>query len=307
VHDETGREESIFLIAHDFEHLYWWQASSELPTMQFQFPKNIDDANFLSSESGSPAAIVDSSGSVEMITVAGTRTTLYGDGIDDLENARIWTDTLDCDSWYVAWLLKDGSIRSGLRGIPSVTRAADDLWNDPTFAAEFGTLTPFWYGRQEMHVATLNGLPCLIIVRFADDGAGVCFLDPKTLVSVRSPLVIREFVSELALASGRWLVAALLKKGNELRNRLLVWDLNSGAHLPVGGWLEKIGDVYHVIAANDAADSFQTFQVFRTLEQYPQENYSELVRFDWPSGQITQLERFRNLRIWPVKYDPSEE
>jgi hypothetical protein len=66
-----------------------------------------------------------------------------------------------------------------------------------------------------------------------------------------------------------------------------------------GGWFEENGDVYHPVVTAET-NSFQTVQVFRTLEHPPHENFFQLLRFDWPSGKITPLQRFQRLRIWPV-------
>jgi len=113
--------------------------------------------------------------------------------------------------------------------------------------------------------------------------------------------VIRELVGELTIAGGRWLVAALLKNGSKPQNRIMVWDLDSDADDPIGGWFEQVGDIYQVIVTTENADSFQTVQVFRILELPPYENFCEMVRFDWPSGEITRFNQFKNLRIWPVE------
>jgi hypothetical protein len=272
----------------------------------FIFERPIEEARFLSSEPGSPVATVDSHGAVETITPEGNSETLYRPrGDENLQSVRIWVDPLDHLAWYVVSLALDGSVLSGLHGVPSSHRMADDLWNDALFTAEFDSPSEaYWRGiRRDMVLGTLDGLPCLIVTRIANWGAGVCFLDPKTLLSIRRPLAIREFVGEMTIAGGRWLVTALLKDDNQPRHRLLVWDLDADADKPVGGWFEQVGDVYHPVVTAETADSFQTVQVFRTLELPPHENFFQLVRFEWPSGEITLLQRFQSLRIWPVAYE----
>ena len=300
---QRNRQGSIDLVAHDWQHLYYWRTSSQLPTMQFTIEKPIEEARFLSSESGSPVATVDSDGTVKIMTPEGSTETLGRPRLGErLQSIRIWVDPLVHGAWYVVSLALDGSVSSGLRGVPSSIRKADDLWNDAVFAAEFDSpLEASWQGlRRDMILGTLDGLPCLVATRIAYWGAGVCFLDPTTLLSIRRPLVIREFVGEVTIAGGRWLVAALLKNDNKPQNRLLVWDLDADDDNPVGGWFVEKGDVYHPIVTAETKDSFQTVQVFRTLELPPHENYFQLFRFDWPSGEITVLQRFKDLRIWAV-------
>ncbi len=301
---QRNRQGSIDLIAHDWQHLYYWRNSSQLPTMQFPCVRPTEEARFLSSEPGSPVATVDSYGTVETITPDGNRETLYCPRRDkNLQSARIWVDPLDHAAWYVVTLALDGSVSSGLHGVPSSNRMADDLWQDPLFTAEFDSPSEAsWRGlRREMALGTLDGLPCLIVTRIAYWGAGVCFLDPKTLLSLRQPVAIREFVGDMTIASGRWLVTALLKDDNQPSHRLLVWDLDSDNNQPVGGWFEQVGDVYDPVVIAETAESFQTIQVFRTLELPPYENYFQLVLFEWPSGDITPLQRFQSLRILPVE------
>jgi hypothetical protein len=306
---QRNRQGSIDLIAHDWSHLYYWQSSSQLPAMQFTPERTIEEARFLSSEPGSPVATVDSYGTVETITPDGRSDTLYRPPRDEhLQSVRIWVDPLDRSSWYVLTLAGDGSVASGLHGVPSLNRPADDLWNDPLFVTENGSPSEiYWQGlRRDMVLGTLDGLPCLVVTRIAPWGAGVCFLDPKTLLSIRRPLVIREFVGDLSIAGGRWLLAALLKDDNQPHHRLLLWDLDSDSGQPAGGWFEEAGDVYFPIVTAERVDSFQTVQVFRTLELPPHENFFQLVRFAWPPGKITLLQRYQDLRIWPVA-DESEQ
>ena len=306
---QRNRQGSIDLVGSDSQHLYYWRSSSQLPTTQFTLEEPLEDARFLSSDSGSPVATVDSHGTVKTVTAEGSTETVYHSRRDEsLQSVRIWVDPLDYGAWYVVSLALDGSVASGLHGVPSSERKADDLWNGALFASEFDShAEAYWQGlRRNMILGTLDGLPCVIVTRIADWGAGMCFLDPKTLLSIRRPLVIREFVGEVTIASGRWLVAALLKDENEPLNRLRVWDLDADNDTPIGGWFEEQGDVYHLVVTAETKDSFQTLQVFRTLELPPHENFFQLVRFDWPSGEITLLRRFQSLRIWPVVGEPDQ-
>jgi hypothetical protein len=288
-------------MACDSQHLYFWQESGAQPIMQFQIPQHIEDASFLSSDPGSPIAIVDSHGDIEIAGPDGSRKRHYTSNAQpNMGGARIWVDPDDQGSWYAVVLTPDWALSSGLHDIPTSTRTSNDLWNVPIFQAE--SHNPWLQNPlPEMALGTLTGLPCLVVTRKAHWGAGVCFLDPKTLVSLRRPLVIRESVGEVAIAAGRWLLAALLKNNSEPKNRLMVWDLDSEAGDPIGGWFEEIDNVYHLIVTTEKADSFQTVQVFHTFELPPHENPFQMVCFDWPSGEITQIQKFKYLKIWPVE------
>src|SRR5262245_17698675 len=102
----------------------------------------------------------------------------------------------------------------------------------------------------------------------------------------------------MAVASGRWLIVTLLQKG-EVKNRIVVWDLDSDAEEPIGSWMMEHGDVYHTIVMEARTDGFQTLQVFRTFDQAVSDAY-QLIRFDWPPGQLELLERNTRIRIWRV-------
>lgn len=299
-----NREGSLDLVAHDFEHLYYWQGSNPQPTMEFRIPHVVQDARFLSADTGSPVAVVDSEGTVETVTLEGGRTELHKPkGNYHQADARIWFDPEDRKSWFVITLTNDWTVSSGLQGVPSSTRTQEELWGDPFFEDKFGPGSPFWHGyHRDLAFGTLNGLPCLMVTRIAGGGAGICFLDPKTLVSIRLPVAIPGFVGEVKIVGGRWLLAAMLKNENVPQNRLVVWDLGTDDHAPIGAWLEEVGDVYHVITVEETANSFETLQVFRTLEIPPYENFFQMIRFGWPSGKITRFHRCQDLRIWPVEY-----
>jgi hypothetical protein len=301
---QRNSQGSIDLIAHDFQHLYYWQNSSQLPTMQFTQDTTIQDARFLSADPGSPVALVDSHGTVDIITPNGSRKTLHRPSRQEIvDAAQIWVDPLDREAWYVLLMLRDGEVSSALHGDPASRKTAADLWNDALFRSEFDApgSKVYWGSGGEMILATLDGLPCLIAKRgniYRE--SGMCFLDPKTLLPIRRSLICHEFTGDVAIAGERWLIGALLKNDNQPRNRLLVWDLDAADGKPSGGWFEQKGDVYHVVVTGATKDSFQTLQVFRTLELPPHENFYQLVRFEWPSGEISLLQVFQSLRIWPV-------
>jgi hypothetical protein len=301
---QRNSQGSIDLIAHDFQHLYYWQNSSQLPTMQFTQDTTIQGARFLSADPGSPVAVVDSHGAVDIITPNGSRKTLHRPSRQEIvDAAQIWVDPLDREAWYVLLMLRDGEVSSALHGDPASRKTAANLWNDALFRSEFDApgSKVYWASGGEMILATLDGLPCLIAKRrnmYRE--SGMCFLDPKILLPIRRSLICHEFTGDVAIAGERWLIGALLKNDNQPRNRLLVWDLDAADGKPSAGWFEQKGDVYHVVVTGATEYSFQTLQVFRTLELPPHENFYQLVRFEWPSGEIALLQVFQSLRIWPV-------
>lgn len=291
---QRNRQGSVDLIAHDFQHLYYWRTSSQLPTMQFPLSERILDAQFLTSAAGSPVATISRQGTVKVITAEGECTTLC-DGTEDLQDARIWLDPLDNDAWYVVSLTQDWRVVSGLHGLASLQKDEADVWDDAVFVQAFDG---WWNNIAHMALGTLDGLPCLILSRQAlgRGGEGVCFLDPRTLLPVRRPLVVREFVGEMTIAGGRWLVVALLQDRKNLRNRIVIWDLDSEDDEPVGAWFERRGDLYDANVITQSKESLQTVQVYHSFE----ESFRELCRFDWPPGTLTPLQRFSHLQIWPV-------
>jgi hypothetical protein len=158
-----------------------------------------------------------------------------------------------------------------------------------------------WNNIAHVALVALDGLPCLILGRQAfgsrgERGEGVCFLDPRTLLPVRRPLVIREFVAGMTIAGGRWLVTTLLQDRTAVRNRIVIWDLDSEDEEPIGAWFERRGDLYDAIVIAQQKESFQTIQVYHSFD----ERSFELCRFDWPPGGLVPLRRFSRLRIWPV-------
>lgn len=299
---QRNSQGSLDLVAHDWQHLYFWQSPSPQPIMEFPVAHMIEDACFLSRDPGSPVGTVTSRGDVATFAPDGNTRELYtSDETVSLRSARIWVDPDEDGSWYALTLTQDWALSSAHGGAPIV--ATNDALIDDSACPAKGESWGFLTKHRRMEIAKLNGLPCVILTRQADWGMAVFFLDPRTLVSLRRPLVIHEFVSEVTIAAGRWLVAALLKNGNEPKHRLMAWDLDADSDEPIGRWFEQSGDVYHVIVIAEKADSFSTLQVFRTLDLYPVKNYFQLVRFDWPSGQVTPLQRFDDLRIWPVELE----
>lgn len=290
-----NQEGSMDLVAQDVQHLYYWQKSSQLPTMQFPLSDRILDARFLKPVPTIPVATVSTRGTTKVITAEGKCTTIC-DGIEDLQDSRIWLDPLDSDAWYVVSLTQDWRVTSGLHGTASVQKEEAELWDGAVFREAFDGL---WNNVAHMTLAILDGLPCLIISRQAlgREGEGVCFLDPRTLLPIRHPLFIREFVGELIIAGSRWLVAGLLQDRGNLRDRIVVYDLDSEVDLPVGAWFERNGDLFDITVTAQSKESFRTMQVYHSLD----ESFFELCQFDLPSGTLALLERFSNLRIWPVE------
>ena len=296
---QRNAEGSLDLVAQDAQHLYYWQTSSSHPTMQFPTEELFLNARFLPSTPGSAVIAIASNGAVLRITPEGGYEKLSELGeAQRLQAGRIWIDPLDKEDWYAIALMHDYTLRSGRHGQFSATRPSADLWQHPAFLAESNGKA-FWNSYSFLRLATLDGLPCLIVQRQAPWGAGVHFLDPITLACIRRPLAIREFVGNLTIAAGRWLVVALHQRGQKLRNRIMVWDLRAADDEPLGGWFPEQGDIYYPIVLAEHKDSFQTVQVFRTFG-LSSNNTDQLCLFDWPSGDVEVLQRFANLRIWPV-------
>jgi len=175
---QRNHQGAIDIVAHDFEHLYFWQGPSPQPVAQFRIPYGVEDARFLSWEPVSPVAIVDSNGSVETVAPDGSRTKLYTSHERiRVEDARIWVDPEEQESWYAAVLTKDWELSSGLHGIPTSTKTTNVLWRDPVFQAEnnkYATPSPPGFGdvgqdwswqdlHRDMALGTLDGLSCLIV------------------------------------------------------------------------------------------------------------------------------------------------
>jgi hypothetical protein len=300
---QRNREGSFDLVASDANHLYYWQASSSLPTMQFPLRARILSARFLASAPGSPVAVFDRQGAVTVITAEGGYTTVTIQHPPDghsWSEAQIWVDPLDKDAWYVVAWTTEHAVTSGLHGSLSCTKFREDLFNDPVFISEFHGRIHYWYDAGSLTLGTLDSLPCVIVERQAYWGSAVCFLDPKTLVAIRPPLVIRGALQSMTLAVGRWLVVGFQQRGGKVRNRIAVLDLDSQNEEPIGSWLEGRGDVYNPIAIAENDNSFQTLQVFRNSELPLGERY-QLSSFEWPAGHVEVLKRFSDLSIRHVE------
>ena len=295
---QRNEEGSLDLVAADTQNLYYWTRSGHLPAMQFPQESSLLDARFLSSEPGAAVATVARDGAVTIAAVEGRRErTNRPPERMGLKAARIWVDALGEEDWHVVALTDKYGVTSGPRGAFTASRPAEDLWSASDFLAVCGS-TAFWYDASSLTLATLNGLPCVVVERGALSGSGVHFLDPATLVSIRRPLVIHESVMSLTIAAGRWLVAGLLSSGR-VKNRIVVWDLDAEDDKPVGGWLQGQGDVYYTTAVAEERDSFQTVQVFRPFDATGAKDF-RVCRFSWPSGAVEMLESFENLRLFPV-------
>lgn len=293
---QRNEDGSLDLVAQDSQNLYYWLASSHVPTMQFPQDDYVLDARFLSPAPGAVVATVNDKGAVTLITAEGKSETVSGPlGERGLKEARIWVDPLDKEDWYVVALTDEFDVISGPRGVFSTNRSGEDFWNEPVFLTEFDGIV-HWNTNGWLTLGTLESLPCLIVVRQAFWGVGVCFLDPKTLGPIRRPLVIREFAGDMTIASGRWLVVGLLSQGRD-KDRIMVWDLNADGDEPVGSWFKGKGDVYSPVVVAETSDSFQTVQIFREFNSPSGQDF-QLCRFHWPSGNVETLERFTNLRLW---------
>jgi hypothetical protein len=299
---QRNREGSFDLVASDDNHLYYWRTSSSLPTMQFPLREYILSARFLASMPGAPVAVFDLQGAVTVITAEGgyeTVTVQEPPNGHSWEEAQIWVDPLEKDAWYVVARTRDHAVTSGLHGSFSSIKSSEILWNEPLFISKFrGTV--LWQDVGSLTLGTLNSLPCIIVERKAIWGSAVCFLDPRTLVALRPPLAVRGFLGGMTLAAGRWLVVTFLQRGDVVRNRIAVWDLDSENEEPIGSWLEGRGDVYNPIVIAQRNNSFRTLQVFWDWT-LPRGEQHQLCSFDWPAGDAEVLKRFSSLRIGHVE------
>ncbi|WP_421794655.1 toll/interleukin-1 receptor domain-containing protein [Haliscomenobacter sp.] len=306
---QRNLEGSIDLLATDHNYLYYWQNStSPFPNMEYPY-KGVLDAQFLSREPGAPILAVQSDGSVCIFTSDDDQKKIKQ--IPNPQKVKIWIDPLHNEACYIISVSNKNefTIRSCSIHDNNYTEAKHDIWEHMNLIddvdADLKTKNiPYWENFKEplMSISSLGGLPCLIIGREQIYGAmGIHFLDPKSLLPIHAPILIREFVHTLNIIAQRWLVVTLLKNDNNVRSRILIWDLFGDYSIPIGSYLEKKGDVYYSIVLSEEENAFQTLHVFRTLNIDAENNF-ELFTLDWPSGKITQLKQASHLRIWPVSY-----
>ncbi len=295
-------EGSLDLVAEDSQHVYYWERSSPHPVLQCPRDHMTLDALFLSDEPAAHVARIDSHGVLALLSPQdGCQTLGQLDQEAGLKDACIWIDPLDKEAWYVITTTDDIEVRSWLRGHLASTRSSESLWSKEAFREQLdGTVN--WHSNSSLALGTLDGLPCLLVERAALGGSVICFLDPKTLATIRQPLVIREQVAAINVAAGHWLVVTLLKSGDKIQNKILVWDLRSEHDHAAGGAFPRLGNVYFPFVVSETRDSFQTLQVFQALDPHmPRPESYQLCRFDWPSCKVQVLKHFSDLRISPVE------
>jgi hypothetical protein len=112
---QRNEEGSLDLVAQDDQHLYCWRRSGEVPAQQFPIPgrKTILAARFLSTTPGAAVATIDRDGIVTVIAADSKRQTVQrpfeGQTLDD---ARIWIDALDKDTWYAVGRTREHKVIS---------------------------------------------------------------------------------------------------------------------------------------------------------------------------------------------------
>lgn len=295
---QRNREHSIDLLAYDSEHVYYWTRSSPLPTMQFTLEERVEAAAFLSRDAAPRAALVESTGAVETIDADGKRDEVGRLVNGSIDKAAIWIDPLNPQRWHAIGYSHKHGLVSCERGTADARVSSEDLWSQPEFAAQFSE-RPFWKHPTDLTLAELAGLPCLIVSRQVAQGVGVCFLDPGTLTPLRRPLAIAEFVGEMAIASGRWLIVCALSRG-EPSPRILVWDLESDSDAPIGSWHELRADIYSPIVTAQTPNSFEVLVNVRSFEKDVPQPF-RLCQFSWPEAALRELGSFALLRIWQVE------
>ena len=296
---QRNRDGTLDLVASDSEHLYYWAGSSPVPTGQHTGWSSILDARFLSDEAGAPAALVLSDGHVHTFGGDGSWKTLRRpEARLDLAGACLWIDPLDPTKRHLVSVTRSSHevFSRALDGPHEVMRSGEELWEDPSFDAAFdGNL--HWTGT-EMTLATMQGLDCVVARCTADWGAGVQFLDPRTLATLRRPLALHGFVGDMTIAGGRWLVVAFLQDREP--RRLGVWDLTSASDEPATLAYQERGDAYFPLVVAESDTAFRTVQVFRTRNLAPQPNRFELVAFEGPRGEARPLQIYDSLWLWAV-------
>ena len=192
---QRNKAGAVDLVGGDFQHAYYWQMSGQTPVGEIPLPDSILAACFTTGDSGAPVAAITKRGAVQVTRVNGAFEMIQPPlDRDCFEDALIWVDQLYNGNWSTIALTNTFDVTSGLRGEFKVRRTSEDLWNAREFA------DTFWWGGGWLHSASLSGLPCTIVERRATWGSAICFLDPKTLVTLRPPLALKAPVSGIGIA-----------------------------------------------------------------------------------------------------------
>jgi hypothetical protein len=174
--------------------------------------------------------------------------------------------------------------------------AGKPLWDESSFLGSPADGI-WWTSNCDVSHYELEGFPCVVVRRQAQEGEGVHFLDPLSLQPIRPPLFIEGFVGDMVIAAGRWLVVFFHQEGQEILPRIALWDLQTETVEPIGRLFPRHGDVYHPFVPSQTADAFEVMFVLRLFDS---EHTRWLGRFRWPSGEVEELAKYSDLRILPV-------
>lgn len=315
-------EGEVDLLAYDDENLYVWQSSVLQPVYQFFRSGIVLAAALRAIGSGPWATYLTSKRSLYNIAENGTLSEVPNTFQSlDLKDAVFWTDPLKPTDWYLIVSTDKYQVYSALHGkhLSGELNQDGNFWNDPVFISEkeredHRRLSEYfkaenkenkyklevrWESECKLKATTLDGLPCLLLYRHAVAGTRVCFLDPASLAPLRRPVIVEGFLTEVSVACGRWLVVGFFQRG-EASPRIKVWDLKPSQMAYCGGWLHDEGDIYYPLVVSETKTSFQLLFAHRYLS-IEQSNNWKLMTFDWPNGEIKEVEKFKNLRLGCVR------
>ena len=286
---------SIDVVAADSQHIYRWDGSNPHPTLQYQPHNRALTAGFISSSSQSAVVTVNGDGTVDVLGVDGSMTTIWRARTETrFREAAIWVDQLEAGEWRaIAVNDRYGLVSTSPDGSDQ-QRSSETLWDDWHWG---GPDKPRWHDVMSVTIDSLDGFPCVLVGRQAQGGEGLHFLDPKSLAPLRAPFFVPGSVGSTRLVAGRWLVAFFFQRGSEALPRIAVWDLLVASTEPVGRWFERRADIYYPIIVSATAAAFDVLFVQRPYES---DARNRLCRFRWPAGTIDILEIESELRIFPV-------
>jgi hypothetical protein len=213
---------------------------------------------------------------------------------------------LNKDNWYVIASTDKHAIYTTLHGqkLTGAINTDGNFWQNPLLISEqekedSKLLNEYrrskgdtevhepkvrWESDCKLKMAHLDGLPCLLLYRQANTGTRIFFLDPVTLGLLRSPVIIEDFLDEVSIACGRWLIVGFFQRG-EPSPRIKAWDQ---------------GDIYSPIIVDETKTSFHLLLIHRYLNTN-EKNSWQLMSFKWPEGEIKEIERFEKLALTPVQ------
>lgn len=286
---------SIDVVAADSQHAYRLPGSSSHPTLQYPLHDTALTAAFISTTSEPAVAMVKGDGTVDVLGVEGTISTIWRAPTKTrFREAAIWVDQLEAGQWRVIAATDRHGLVSASPDGSDKQRSSETLWDDWRGS---GSDRPRWHDLMSVTIDSLDGFPCVLVGRQAHMGEGLHFLDPKSLAPLRAPFFVPGFVGSTRLVAGRWLVAFFLQRGTEVVPRIAVWDLLVDSAEPIGRWFERRADIHRPIIVSATTSAFEVLFVQRPFDS---DTRHRLCRFRWPAGTIDVLEIESELRIFPV-------